>query len=111
MAAVLLPSLSFVGIRALSAASSDEATECSGRSEIQVAAAPEIVAPLREVARQVAERKVPVGAKCLHITVTPTRPVDMFAALASAGPAGSGTGGNGGHELAEADLWVPDSWQ
>ncbi|GAB3431771.1 substrate-binding domain-containing protein [Flindersiella endophytica] len=99
-AAILVPALSFVGVRALSVASPGEKTkECEGTFSVRVATAPEILGPMRTIAADIAKSKVPVGDNCLRVDVVSERPADMYEKLTS-------SGGD-----SDADLWIPDSWQ
>lgn len=100
VASILVPVLSFVGVRALSVgAQGEETRECEGTFSARVATAPEILGPMRTIAADIAKSKVPVGASCLRVDVVSERPADMYEKLTS-------TGGE-----SDADLWIPDSWQ
>lgn len=96
--AFLIPTVGFVGVRAISFAG-DDAPRCTGERNVRVAAAPEIAPTLSEIAERVDRDRVPIEGRCLTIGITPVEPVDMYGLLA------------GSEQAPAADLWVPDTLQ
>ncbi|MET9020099.1 substrate-binding domain-containing protein [Actinopolymorpha sp. NPDC004070] len=100
--ALIIPTAAFLGVREFGASAGSKSVSCKGTLRVRVAAAPEMVAPLKSVAARVEKDKVPVGGACLTFGVTAVSPRDMFTRL---------SGETGGSDANAPDLWVPDTFE
>ncbi|HEY6740014.1 MAG TPA: VWA domain-containing protein [Actinopolymorphaceae bacterium] len=99
--AVAVTLVAIFGVRSLSDPGRTAGpAECSGSLRIEIAAAPEVVPPLRTIAADVAKDKVSVAGECLSFDVQAVEPSEMFLQLSNPEPADD-----------EPDLWIPDSWE
>jgi Ca-activated chloride channel homolog len=89
--------IAFIGARALDQPAAARDDVCSGTFRVDVAAAPEIVSPIRAFADEIADDNISIGGACLVFEVTPEDPAETFAKLAAPEPT----------DL--PDLWVPDT--
>ena len=89
--------IAFIGARALDRPASARDDVCSGTFRVDVAAAPEIVAPVRAFADEIADDNVSIGGACLVFEVRAEDPAETFGKLAQPEP----------RDLPQ--LWIPDT--
>ncbi|WP_033344437.1 substrate-binding domain-containing protein [Catenuloplanes japonicus] len=103
MAVVAVISGSYLGYRQLSQPS------CTGSVPLVIAAAPEIVAPIKAAADTKMAAGAAVDGKCLEVTVNAAEPVEIAAAIATKHATQLTGVGQGSGTTVLPDVWVPDS--
>lgn len=96
--ALVVPAAGYVSQRGFSLRALTESEPCSGEVRIEVAAAPEVVVPLRAVTERMAKEKVPVDGRCVRFDITAATPREVFTRLSN-------------DAERTPDLWVPDTWE
>ncbi|REF34691.1 substrate-binding domain-containing protein [Thermasporomyces composti] len=98
LVALVVPAAVYARDRGFSLQALMEPEPCSGEVRIEVAAAPEIVEPLRAVTERMAKERVPVDGRCVMFDITAATPREIFTRLSS--------------EAGDVpDLWIPDTWE
>jgi Ca-activated chloride channel homolog len=103
MAVVAVISGSYLGYRQLSQPS------CSGSVPLVIAAAPEIVQPIKAAADAKIATGADIDGKCLEVTVQAAEPVEIAAAIATKHATTLTGVGQGSGATVLPDVWVPDS--
>ncbi|MGH3488558.1 MAG: substrate-binding domain-containing protein [Actinopolymorphaceae bacterium] len=97
--ALLVPVAAFVAVRELRIATIGEPNPCSGTLRVHVAAPPEIVAPLKQIAKRVETERVPVDGACVTYSVTAATSHAVYSRLSGDDPGET------------PDLWIPNTWE
>jgi Ca-activated chloride channel homolog len=95
--ALIVPVAAFVVLREIRIATLGQPDPCTGTLRVQVAAAPEIAAPLNRIARRIENERVPVDGACVAYSVTATASHTVYSRL---------SGDSAGET---PDLWIPDT--